>query len=49
MYHPGSKLKQILVNNAGVLEPGRLVAETDIDTWCRTWDVNVKVMSINTD
>lgn len=31
------------MNNAGMLEPGFPVAETDIDTWCRTWDVNVKV------
>ena len=35
------------MNNAGMLERGFSVAETDIDTWCRTWDVNVKVSHLS--
>ena len=26
-----------------MLEAGVPVAESDIDTWCQTWDVNLKV------
>jgi len=32
----------VLINNAGVLEPCIPVHEQDPDTWLRTWDVNVR-------
>lgn len=32
----------VLVNNAGVLEPCVPMGEQSIDTWVRTWDVNIK-------
>ena len=30
-----------------MLEPSVPIAETDIDTWCRVWDVNVKVAPVS--
>jgi NADP-dependent 3-hydroxy acid dehydrogenase YdfG len=44
-----SMLSKILVNNAGMLEKGSVVGESDIDTWCQVWDVNIKVGLLSID
>jgi NADP-dependent 3-hydroxy acid dehydrogenase YdfG len=44
-----STLSKVLVNNAGMLEKAALVGESDIDTWCRVWDVNLKVGLLSID
>lgn len=36
------KTLDILINNAGVLERFKPIAETDIDQWWQTWEVNIK-------
>ncbi|BFZ62798.1 hypothetical protein YB2330_003908 [Saitoella coloradoensis] len=38
----GKEALYTLFNNAGILEPNLTIAESDPDTWFKTWEINLK-------